>query len=153
MVQWLGPCTSIARGASSIPEWGTKILRAMWCPLHTQKKPSRTTYCSVYGYAKLLQLCLTLYDPMDYGPLWLLYPWDSPGKSTGVCCHALFQGIFPTQRWSLHLLLLLHWQAGSLPLVPPGKPKYCDIMIYNKKYIFALHLCLWHRVPKTLEIS
>ena len=25
------------------------------------------------------------------------YPWDSPGKNTGVGCHALLQGIFPTQ--------------------------------------------------------
>ena len=24
-------------------------------------------------------------------------PWDSPGKNTGVGCHALLQGIFPTQ--------------------------------------------------------
>ena len=27
----------------------------------------------------------------------LLCPWDSPDKNTGVCCHALLQGIFPTQ--------------------------------------------------------
>ena len=27
----------------------------------------------------------------------LLCPWDSPGKSTGVGCHFLLQGIFPTQ--------------------------------------------------------
>ena len=37
-------------------------------------------------------------------------------------CHAFFQGIFPTQGLNLHLLCLLHWQAGSLPLAPPGKP-------------------------------
>ena len=24
-------------------------------------------------------------------------PWNSPGKNTGVGCHALLQGIFPTQ--------------------------------------------------------
>ena len=24
-------------------------------------------------------------------------PWDSPGKNTGVGCHALLQGIFLTQ--------------------------------------------------------
>ena len=34
-------------------------------------------------------------------------------------CHALLQGIFPTQGSNLCLLRLLHWQAGSLPLVPP----------------------------------
>ena len=26
-----------------------------------------------------------------------------------------------TQGWNLHLLCLLHWQAGSLPLAPPEK--------------------------------
>ena len=27
----------------------------------------------------------------------LLHPWDFQGKSTGVGCHFLLQGIFPTQ--------------------------------------------------------
>jgi len=30
-------------------------------------------------------------------PVRLLCPWDSPGKNTGVGCHALLQGLFPTQ--------------------------------------------------------
>ena len=42
-------------------------------------------------------------------------------KNTGVECHALLHGIFPTQGSNLFLLCLLHWQAGSLPLAPPGK--------------------------------
>ena len=29
-------------------------------------------------------------------PTRLLCPWDSVGKNTGVGCHALLQGIFPT---------------------------------------------------------
>ena len=41
--------------------------------------------------------------------------------NTGVCCHALLQGIFPTKGSNLCLLGLLNCQAGSLPLVPPGK--------------------------------
>ena len=32
-------------------------------------------------------------------------------------CHFFLQGIFPTQRWNLHLL---HWQADSLPLSHQG---------------------------------
>ena len=28
----------------------------------------------------------------------ILCPWDFPGKNTGVVCHFLLQGIFPTQR-------------------------------------------------------
>ena len=61
--------------------------------------------------AKLLQLCPTLCNTMDQ--------WDSPGKNTEVDCHALLQGILPTQGSNLCLLHL----PGSLPLVPPGKPK------------------------------
>ena len=30
-------------------------------------------------------------------PTRLPHPWDSPGKNTRVGCHALLQGIFPTQ--------------------------------------------------------
>ena len=37
--------------------------------------------------------------------------------------HFLFQGIFPTQGSNPCLLHLLHWQADSLPLAPPGMPK------------------------------
>ena len=35
--------------------------------------------------------------PYGQYPARLLCPWDSPGKNTGVGCHALLQGIFPTQ--------------------------------------------------------
>ena len=48
-------------------------------------------------------------------------PWDSPGKNSGVSCHALLQGIFPTQVSNPHLFCLLHWEVGSLPLALPGK--------------------------------
>ena len=54
---------------------------------------------------------------MDYIPPGSC-PWDSPGKNTGVGSHALLQGIFPTQQSNPHLLRLLRWQVGSLPLAP-----------------------------------
>ena len=41
----------------------------------------------------------------------LLCPRDSPGKKTGVGCHALLQGGFPTQGWNSRLLCLLHWRV------------------------------------------
>ena len=61
-------------------------------------------------------------------------PWNSPGKNTEVGCHALFQGIFLIQGLNLHLICLLHWQAGSSLVVPPGKPHSCAyiyIFLYN----------------------
>ena len=48
---------------------------------------------------------------MDCSPPWRLYSGDFPGKNTGVGCHFLLQGIFPTQRSNPRLL---HWQADSL---------------------------------------
>ena len=39
----------------------------------------------------VLQLCLTFCDPMDCSLL-VSSAWDSPGKNTGVDCHALIQG-------------------------------------------------------------
>ena len=50
------------------------------------------------------QSCPTLCDPHGLLPTRLLCPWDSPGKDTGVGCHFLLQGIFPT--WGLNLGLL-----------------------------------------------
>ena len=43
------------------------------------------------------QSCLTLCDPMDCSFLGSSIHRDSPGKNTGVGCHAYLQGIFPTQ--------------------------------------------------------
>ena len=75
-------------------------------------------------HAKLLQSCPTLCDPMDH---------NLPGSCVdGILqvrilegsCHALLQGIFPTQGSNPCLLHFLHLQAGSLPLAPPGKLRY-----------------------------
>ena len=46
-------------------------------------------------------------------PARLLCPWDFSGKNTGVSCHFLLQGIFPTQGSNPSLL---HWQVDYLPL-------------------------------------
>ena len=58
--------------------------------------------------------------PYGLQPSRLLCPLDSLGKNTGVSCHFLLQGIFPTQGSDAHLQCLLHWQVGSLPLAPLG---------------------------------
>ena len=58
-------------------------------------------------------------------------PWDFPGKSTGVGCHFLLLGIFPTQGSSPHLL---HWQADSLLLSHQGSPSVKGIPPQRKLY-------------------
>ena len=69
-------------------------------------------------------------------------------------CHALLQGIFSTCRLNSHLLYLLHWQAGSLPLATLWKPhrKYtCSkrfLKVYLNFYLFifgctGFSFCAW----------
>ena len=43
-------------------------------------------------------------QPRELWPSRLLCPWNFPGRNTGVGCHSLFQGFFPTQGWNLSLL-------------------------------------------------
>ena len=44
-------------------------------------------------------------QPYGLCPSRLFCPWDSPGKNTGVGCHALLQGIILTQASNWCLLL------------------------------------------------
>ena len=74
---------------------------------------------------------LWLCDPHRLWPVRLLCLWDFPDKNTGVGCHFLLQGIFPTQESNPCLLCLLHWQGGSLPLAPPGKPPRLEYFMIN----------------------
>ena len=71
--------------------------------------------------------CVWLLQPHGLRPTRILCPWDSPGKITGVGCHAFFQEIFLTQVLNPHLLGLPHWQAGSLPLALINSKTLCDI--------------------------
>ena len=59
------------------------------------------------------QSCPTLCDPMDCSLLGSSVHGDSLGKNTGVGCHDLLQGIFPTQGLQTRLLHFLHWQTDS----------------------------------------
>ena len=78
--------------------------------------------------AKLLHSCLDSLWPYGQRPdprpaARLLCPWGFSRQEywSGLSCPP--PGIFPTQGSNLRLLCLLHWQADSLPLVPPGNPK------------------------------
>ena len=74
-------------------------LSSLLLPTAWRKKNGRG---SKWSEVLVAQLCLTLYDPSDCSPLGFSIHGDSPGKNTGVGCHALLQGIFLTQKlnWS-----------------------------------------------------
>ena len=53
--------------------------------------------------------------------------WDFPGKKTGVICHFLLQGIFPTQGLNLGLL---HFRQILYQLSYQGRPTCNEIDIF-----------------------
>ena len=61
-------------------------------------------------------------SPRGLWPPRLLFPWDFPGKNTGVGCCAFLWGLSQLRDRTCISLRLLQWQAGSLSLAPPGKP-------------------------------
>ena len=67
------------------------------------------------GLCLVAQSCLTLCSPVDCSLPGSSVHGDSPGKNTGVDCHALLQGIFPT------------------PVLNPGLP-YCRQILYCLSY-------------------
>ena len=54
-------------------------------------------YTMEYCACLVTQSCLTFCDPTDCSLPGSSIHGDSPGKNTGVVCHDLLQGIFPTQ--------------------------------------------------------
>ena len=77
--------------------------------------------------------------------------------------YAFVQGIFPTHGLNLRLLCLLHWHAGSLPLIPTGKPVKCvqnvniiKSCFHEMVYIFLrglLHGWVWNTNSQKLHRS
>ena len=84
------------------------------CTCGSSFLPARVSHCLVNSCCYLVtKSCPPVCDSMDCSPPGFSAPWDSSGKNTGVDCHFLLQGIFPTQGSNLSLLHLLHWQADS----------------------------------------
>ena len=79
--------------------------------------------------AKSFKSCLTPCSPMDC---------SLPDSSVHVILQARLlewvattssRGSSQPRNQNPPLLCLLHWQVGSLPLVPPGKPPYMHIYV------------------------
>ena len=88
-----------------------------------------------------------------YGP-WpsrLLCPWGSSGKSTGMDCHALLQGIFPSYGWSPCVFCLPHWQVDSLLLAPPGKPQHPRRQVLFQQGEETMSVHGWGEITESCE--
>ena len=98
--------------------WGHFLGRVLWkdrasptmpVSIHLMVNVDRLEVRCACTHAQSLSR-IRLSWPRGLQPARLLCPWDSPGKNSGVGCHFLLQGIFPTQGLNLHLL---YWQADS----------------------------------------
>ena len=79
-------------------------------------------YLCACMHAKSLQSCPDLCNPTDCCPPGFSVHGILQARNTGVNCHALLQGIFPTRHRTLVSQRFLRQRAGSLLLVPPAKP-------------------------------
>ena len=101
-----------ARGGVYLPQ-DTQFVPAPTPTKHTllsEQPPSPKTHQTTLVKAVPLptrSVPSVLFDslrPSGLEPAKLLCPWDSSGKSTGVGCHFLLQGVFPTQGLNPGLL-------------------------------------------------
>ena len=106
--------------------------------------------------------CLTLCDLMDC---------SSPGSSVHRVLQARIlewvampssRGSSPPRNWTwVHLFWLLHWQAGSLPLAPPGKALNSCTPLLTPPLgqspdleLCCFYHCLWmHPLPLLSDLS
>ena len=101
------------------------------------------------------QLCPILCDPVDLPGSSV--PGDSPGKNTGVGCHSLLQGVFPTQELNLGLprfiagRFLTIWATRETEHKDEWEircTKGVAELIYHNRLRFWIHNChllpVWH---------
>ena len=85
--------------------------------------------------------------PMGCSPPGSFVHKDSPGKNTGVGCHALLQGIFKTQGSNLHLphcrRILNHLNHWGSPYVP----------LYLWSFYLLWRLLIWYNTPTSTFLS
>ena len=115
-----------------------------------------------YSICLVAQPCPTLWDPMECSPPGSSVHGDSPGKRTGVSCHAFLQGIFLTQRlnsglqhcrWILyrlshqgspfnmprHHILGQHALNPVIILCTTQKLEHHRYIGYSKSFLLTLH--------------
>ena len=98
-----------------------------------------------YSESEVAQSCLTLCDPMDCSLSGSSVRGIFPGKSTGVGCHFLHQGIFPTQELNPglpHCRQMLYHLSGVTLIFKVTFILFLKILIYSLKLKYSLFTML-----------
>ena len=108
------------------------------------------------------QSCRTVCDPMDYSLPGFSVHGNSPGKSTRVSCHALLQGIFPTQGLNpgvLHCRQILYhcnqmephstWPLGAKDLSGSSSSS-SSLCVLGRVRLFATPWTVAHQAPLSM---
>ena len=74
-------------------------------------------------------------------PYGRLRRWISPGTHTGVGCHSLLQGIFPTQRLNLDFL---HCRKVLYRLSHQGRP---IALVLKSKFLLMAYMAIYELSP------
>jgi len=95
---------------------------------HLQRQESFVSECHTSRICVLsrfshVRLCVTPWTVA----IRLVYTWGFSGKKTAVGCHALLQGVFPTQGLNLHLLMSPALTGGFFTTSTPGKSRQCTV--------------------------
>ena len=135
-----GKISYISRKAIEFTEWIIKMNVHSWKDVFGRE-------AFKISCAKLLQSCLTLCNCMDHGLPGFSVHEDSPGKNTGMGCHALLQGNLPnpgikprkpndTEVGSLSLL------QGIFPTQESNRGLlHCRWILYQFRYQGSSSIC------------
>ena len=80
-------------------KWGTGLMSKIKTKISKWELLKLKSFCTAKVKVKVKSLSLARFftAPWTVACTKRLRPWDFPGKSTGVGCHFLLQGLFPTQ--------------------------------------------------------
>ena len=106
--------------------------------IHFIVQQKLTQHCkTIIFQQKINSLVMNCVCAESFSGVQLFAPWtvthhaplsrDSPGKNTGVGCHALLQGIFPTQGSNPHLL---HCRCILYCMSHQGSPRILECVAY-----------------------
>ena len=107
----LSDCFSLMPGAGSCMSHSSAGASSALCPMKYPLQFGLYVYY-VLSLFSCVRLWATLWPLPHEVPLSVGFPRQEYWSGLPLPS----RGIFPSQGWNPHLLCLLHWQAGSLPL-------------------------------------